>query len=206
MAQKGTTQADVVFGGTFDPPHLGHLIVASEVCSTLDTASLLFVPTGQNPLKGWSPLVSGAHRLKMLERIADEDDRFSVSSIEIDHGGPSRTVETIERLIRSCAVIPNPWIVIGDELLPGLSRWYRIEDLADIARFIVVTRDIQNPSTTDQRMQITPDTSISIRRVANPLVEISSREIRNRIAENRSIRYLVPESIYGYIEQNKLYR
>lgn len=200
------TAAGIVYGGTFDPPHLGHALMASEVCETLGAAPLLFLPAGQNPLKGWGPVASGAQRVSMLSTIVEKDDRFELCSIEVDRHGPSRTYDTIVSLITQERVVSKPWFVIGDELLPQLSQWYRIQELSEIVRFAVVGRIGEEYDVPDGTIALDGDTEIRVRRITNPTVAISSREIRDRLRDGRSIRYLVPDAVYDYINRNDLYR
>ncbi len=199
------TPADVFFGGTFDPPHLGHLIIASEVVSTLGAERLLFVPAAQNPFKEHGPMASGSDRLKMIQVMTNGDSRLSVHSFEIDRPGPSRTYDTIESLIRDGTLIDDPWMVIGDELLPDVTRWYRGQELLRRVRLAVVRRGAPETSGSGEKRLEVLHQQGRLAYVNNPFIGISSRDIRTRLREGRSIKYLVTDDVYDYIRQFSLY-
>ena len=180
--------------------------MASEACEALGSAPLLFLPANRNPLKGRGPIASGAHRLSMLASIVERDDRFALCSIEVDRDAPSRTYDTIVSLIAEERVVPRPWFVIGDDLLPQLFQWYRIRELAEIVRFAVVDRTGEKYGVPDGTLALDGSTEIIVRRIANPAVAIASSEIRDRLRDGRSIRYLVPGAVYDYINRYNLYR
>ncbi len=195
--------AQVFFGGSFDPPHIGHLIIASETLFELNADSLLFVPAAQNPFKAHSTEESGVHRLEMVRQMAAEDKRFSVSSYEVDRSPPSRSYETVMALLGDGTLSGDPWMIVGDDLVDDLPRWYRSDELFQKVGLAVVFR-----GTTDENVLMNKLRSISsrFRIVRNPYVGISSKAIRRRLQEGRSIRYLVPDAVYEYIENHSLYR
>jgi len=212
-SRDSSPPADILFGGTFDPIHIGHLLIASEACEVLQARRVLFVPAGQNPLKSDSPRTSGADRLAMVRRAIADDPRFTVSSCEIDREGPSRTFDTLDALIQEGALIGTPWIVIGEELVSDLPRWYRIDDLLRTARLAIVGRPH------DERFDDRPDarrsgevaslfagTETDPVYIGNPRLRLSATELRERLNQRRIVRYLVPESVYAYIEEHRLYR
>ena len=187
---------EIFYGGSFDPIHIGHLMVASEVCDSLACRTLLFVPAGQNPLKTVGPLASASDRLAMVSAAIERDHRFSVSSIEIKRDGPSRTFDTVRRLVETGRLIKRPWLIVGDELIKDLPRWYRSEDLLSTVRLAVVSREGIPID------RLPADGKV----VGNPRFEVSSKAIRERLREGRSIRYLVPDGVYDYIREHTLYR
>ncbi|MFP4152697.1 MAG: nicotinate (nicotinamide) nucleotide adenylyltransferase [Alkalispirochaeta sp.] len=208
-----TTPGEIFFGGTFDPIHIGHLMIASEACEILGCRRVLFVPAGQNPLKKDIPGASGSHRLAMVRLAIAGDTRFSASSREIERDGPSRTFDTVRTLIQEGALITRPWIVIGEELLPNLDRWYRIDDLLKQVRLAVVGRpgedrcdDRSTSPLPEAFTSLTTRTGTTPRFIGNPRLRLSATELRERLFQRRIVRYLVPDSVYGYIEEHRLYR
>lgn len=193
---------DLYFGGSFDPPHLGHLYAAQEALDRGGFRHVLFVPTGANPLKGAVEGASGADRLEMVRRAISGNEAFALSEAEIHTERPSYTVETIERLIASGDLGgrdgSRPGLMIGDDLLDQLHRWRDIERLFSIVRLVVVRRSaaVEIPA-------VLPRDALFVDTAPVP---ISSREIRQRLREGASIRYLVPDSVYEYIEHTGIYR
>ena len=129
------------FGGSFDPPHTGHLLIASELCEALQCQTVLFVPAARNPFKEAGPDASGADRLEMVRRMIAKDARFRVSADEVERVGPSHTAESVERLVARGDLVATPWLVIGEELLTDLSRWHRVGDLLSAVKLAVVRRE-----------------------------------------------------------------
>jgi nicotinate-nucleotide adenylyltransferase len=202
--------AQVFFGGSFDPPHMGHLIIASEVLEELKLDSLIFVPVAQNPFKDRQTGASGADRLEMLRLMTAGDDRFAISSHEVDRSPPSRSYDTVTTLIDQGLLVKDPWMVLGDELIHDLPRWYRSEELLKAVRLAVVLRDHHGQQTQpSEEEEISAGIEAMTGRyhlVKNPHIGISSRNIRQRLQEGRSIRYLVPDAVYEYIRDHSLYR
>ncbi len=190
--------ADLYFGGSFDPPHLGHLYGAQEALTRGGFTRVLFVPTGQNPLKTNPDAALPLQRLEMVRRAIADNDSFVVSDIEIDLSGPSYTVDTVTQLIARGALSARPGMVIGDDLLPQLERWKNLHELLSLVRPVVLRRETKLglPSF------LPADTLV----IDNTPLPISSQEIRGRLREGRSIRYLVPRSVYEWIDHERLYR
>jgi nicotinate-nucleotide adenylyltransferase len=206
----------VFFGGSFDPPHTGHLLIASELCDALRCQTVLFVPAGQNPFKEAGPEASGTDRLEMVRRMISGDTRFRVSSHEVERPGPSRTADSVTALIQAGDLVPTPWLVIGEELLPDLPRWYRVEELLETVRLAVVRRELPGDcaQNRDHRetgaldsgsLEIVPGRQTEVAWVQNPRLAVSSSEIRRRLRDIRTIRYLVPDTVYEYINTHDLY-
>jgi nicotinate-nucleotide adenylyltransferase len=194
-----------VFGGTFDPPHIGHLILAAEAYWQLDLNRLLWVLTPVSPLKRADNINSVEQRLSMLQlAIAGEPD-FELSRIEIDSPGPFYTVDTIQRLTDehpSADLI----LVIGGDSLRDLPRWHRPADLVAACREIGVMRrpgDAVDLSALERQV---PGAQAKVRFVDAPLLEISSSDIRRRIREEMPFRYYLSPSVYEYILKHQLYR
>jgi len=179
-----------VFGGTFDPPHIGHLAIAHAALEELPLDRLLFVPARRSPLKERAPVASDADRLAMLEAAIGGEPRFGVSRVELERAGPSYTVETLERL-RDQGTL---FLILGGDAFAELARWRRPEQISELATIVVAAR----PGA--------PSAGREVRVLDAPLLDISSRELRARAARGRSLRYLVPEAALRYIEERRLYR
>lgn len=197
-----------VFGGSFDPIHLGHLILAENCRQQASLDQVLFIPCSMSPHK-----LDGAHgtdrqRLEMLDLAIGGHRDFVRSDMEIKRGGVSYTVETLKQL--DAAQPGNEWFfLMGADSLENFSSWHQPEEILKMARPIVVGR----PGTAEVDLSVLEKLSSaeyveSVRQcvVESPLIEISSSNIRQRVAGDRSIRFLVPRSIEQYIVTQKLYR
>lgn len=200
--QSRTDSADLYVGGSFDPPHLGHLYAAQEALHRGGFTRALFVPTGRNPLKKNREGTAPEDRLEMLRRAVAGNDAFSLSEVEIHSRDVSYTVDTIHHLITTGQLAGldggRPGMMIGDDLLEQLPRWREVTKLLSIVSLVVVARDAAFTVP-----EIVPPEAMIIRNLPIP---ISSREIRQRLREGAPIRYLVPDGVYEYIEQKHLYR
>ena len=187
------TQRIGVFGGTFDPIHLGHLAAASEVCEQLALESVVLVPANEQPLKA-SPHASAEHRLAMCRAAVVGDPRLSVSDVDIKRGGLTFTVDTLADV---AAEFPGADLtfIVGADALANVDKWREPERLRSLARFVGVTRPGFD------RPAATADTVV----VEVPGVAVSSTEVRNRVRDGASVRYLVPDVVVAYIEHNGLY-
>lgn len=191
--------AELYFGGSFDPIHLGHLFAASEAAAETGAGSVLFVPTGQNPLKQQHDGAPAADRLEMVRAAVAGDDRFRVSDIELHSREPSYTIDTIRRLIDRGELVERPGMIIGDDLIPELPRWREVEQLLTLVRLVLVTRHGVEPS------QLPAAAGADYVVVPNPAMPISSTAVRDRLRHRRSVRYLVPDSVYDFIRRTGIY-
>ena len=174
-----------VFGGTFDPVHVGHLAIAHAALESVPLDRVLFVLAKRSPLKERGPVASEGDRLRMLELAIANEPRFAVSRLELDRDGPSYTVDTLERL----AGKDELFLILGSDAIADLPRWKDPDRIARLATLVVAER----PGAPD--------------RVGDaPRLDISSRELRARAARGRSLRYLVPEPVLQHIEARGLYR
>jgi nicotinate-nucleotide adenylyltransferase len=181
-----------VFGGTFDPIHVGHLAIAQ---AALDTASLdrvIFVPARRSPLKDRAPAASEEDRLAMLEAAVREEPRFAVSRVEMDRPGPSYTVETLEALKSE----GDLFLILGSDALADLDRWRSPERIRALATLLVARR----PGAPE------PEARSGARSFDAPCLDISSRELRARASRGLSLRYLVPDDVWRHIARKGLYR
>lgn len=184
-----------VFGGTFDPPHHGHLIVAAEVHERLRLDRLLFVPAGDPPHKA----ATGAtpeQRVRMLRAALAGDERFAVDELEIDRGGASYTVDTLRELRAREGETTELFFPLGVDQYRVLGSWREPHEVARLARLIVMGRAGE---------VVEPDPAFPARRVEVSRIDISSTAIRARIREGRSVRYWVPDAVRQVIEAEAMY-
>ncbi|MFN2507400.1 MAG: nicotinate-nucleotide adenylyltransferase [Chthoniobacterales bacterium] len=180
-----------IYGGTFDPIHHGHLILASEALEKLKLERLVFVPVALSPHKLKQRPAPAEVRLEMLRAALEGEARFFVDETELKRPPPSFTIDTIEEFQRRDAQA-EIFYLIGSDNLPALHTWHRFEDLRALVRFVVLDR-----GETATRSEFP-----TIRR---PL-DISASDIRNRVATGRSIRYLVPPAVEAIIRREQLYK
>lgn len=185
---------DALFGGSFDPVHVGHLIVAEAAAEALG-ARIRFLPAREQPLKRAGLEAGAAHRAAMLAAAVAGNPRFSVETIELELPVPSYTVETLRALARR-----EPGnrftLLLGGDAARELPRWREADALPALADVVVFTRPGTEPPA---------DARIS-RVIPVPAVDVSATDIRARVAAGRSIRYLVPEPVREYIARHGLYQ
>lgn len=188
-----------MFGGTFDPIHLAHLILAERACDELELDAVIFVPALVPPHKSVGRRIASAeHRVAMVERGIASNPRFLVSTHEIDRGGISYTVDTLAYLR---ALLPDArlTLLLGGDSARDFRTWRMPERIAEQADVAVWARPgAELPE------EIVP--GVPYRRIAAPMLEISSTEIRERAGGGASIRYLTPDPVVEYIESHALYR
>lgn len=181
-----------IFGGSFDPIHVGHLYIAEEVRMSLGYDRILFVPSNIPPHKRPSQKVNGEDRLRMIRLATQGNDAFAVDDYELRAGGVSYTIGTIHYVMESYDIEGKPGLIIGDDLVPGFPSWRSAEEIRSLTDIVVARRSGLNVD----------HAGLS---VSNVLVPVSSSDIRDRIVSGRPFRYLVPENVYDYIFNNKLY-
>ncbi len=193
-----------IFGGTFDPPHLGHLILASEARTQLRLTRLLWALTLVPPHKLDQPISSLEDRLKMLRLAVADEPAFEVSQVDIHRPGPHYTVDTLKLLADE-----NPGatlvLLLGGDSLHDLAIWHRPRDLVAACDEIGVMRRPDIPIDLSSLEKEIPGLTAKVRFVNAPLLEIASHEIRKRVAEGQPFRYYVPSAVYEYIMQRGLY-
>lgn len=194
-----------VFGGTFDPVHSGHLIVAEEVREKLKLAEIIFVPAGEPWLKDGRDIASANHRIAMLRRALRGNPYFKLSTIEVKRPGPSYTLETMAFFRQKFGKKANLYFILGSDALADLPRWKEPERLIEICQLVAfINPSLPALSLASLESQL-PGLNSRVIWIEVPQVEISSSKIRQRRAEGLSIRYLVPQAVEKYILANKLY-
>jgi nicotinate-nucleotide adenylyltransferase len=185
-----------ILGGTFDPPHLGHLLAASDAYEALGLDKVLFVPAAGQPFKS-ATVASAADRLAMVERLVADDTRFAADPIEIERGGLSYTVETLRALRErfkaddALALV----LLLGADAAATLPQWREPDAVAALAEVVVLNRAGGAGSA-----------AAAGRAIDTRRVDVSSTEIRARVRAGQSIHGFVPEPVAAYIEGRRLYR
>jgi nicotinate-nucleotide adenylyltransferase len=179
-----------IYGGTFDPIHHGHLILAREAREQLHLDTVLFIPAAMSPFRN-EPAAPAADRLAMLEAAIANEPGFCIDPIELQRPPPSYTVDTIE-LIRKRDADAELFLLIGQDNVAGLPKWHRFDELAKMVQFVVLDR-VGVPA---------PHSYIVVQRK----IDISATKIRNRVASHLSIRYLVPDAVEDVIRSRGLYQ
>jgi len=194
-----------VFGGTFDPPHLGHLILASEACYSLQLDQVLWVVTSHPPHKKDQFITPIRYRVDMVSRTLSAEPFFALSLVEVERPGPHYVVDTM-RIMRERYPQVELIYLMGGDSLRDLPNWYRPREFLSNCDKLGVMRRPQDEINMDQLEAELIGISEKVQFIPTPLIEISSQEIRARIREKRPFRYFLPEAVYHYILENKLYR
>ncbi len=182
-----------ILGGTFDPPHFGHLLIANEVLFALNLNEIWFMPNQEPPHKKKSSAIENEDRFSMLELAIEGNGQFRIETIEWQRKGPSYTYETMQLLKEQHPDIQF-YFIIGGDMVEYLPKWHKIDELVKHVQFVGVER----PSF--QCRSPYPIMFVDI-----PAVDLSSSMIRERLRVGRTIRYLVPDAVIGYIKENHLY-
>ena len=194
-----------LFGGTFDPPHIGHLVLAGEAVSQFNLDCLLWVLTPDPPHKQEKPITPLRHRLPMLESMIAHDPRFELSRLEIDRPGPHYTIDTVHQLAGQEADAEIVLLIGGDSLF-DLPTWRLSADLVAAVSKIGVMRRPGDSVDLDALEVNLPGVTEKVQFIDALLQPVSSQEIRRRIAAGEMYRYYLAPEVYKYIEANQLYR
>lgn len=198
-----------LYGGSFDPIHIGHLIVAQSVAERLGLKQVIFLPSAHPPHKTASDLVDGSHRAAMVRCAIEGEPLFAFSDFDLTQGGPTYTVDTIAHFREELgSVIELHWI-IGADSLAELTTWHRVGALLDSCRIVTASRpecgtanfEALRPTLSDRQIE-----RLSRDILDTPGIDISATDVRRRIRNGDSIRYLVPDAVRTYIEKYGLYR
>lgn len=197
-----------IFGGSFDPVHLGHLVLAESCREQCQLDQVRFLPTGQAPHKQNDNVISGKHRIEMLRLATAGHEAFMVDPLEVERGGTTYTFETLE-YFRETMPEAERFFLVGADMLNDLPNWRNVAEVCELAVFVSVRRAGEpEPDFTPLENIATPERIEQFRQhqVEMPELGLSSTVIRRRIAENLSVRYRIPRAVEEYIVAHGLYR
>jgi nicotinate-nucleotide adenylyltransferase len=194
-----------VFGGAFDPIHIGHLILAEEARYQLQLAMVYFVPTGIPPHKSVRNITAIEHRLCMAELATAEADYFLVSRIDADRPGPHYTVDLLQQLHEQCGATAELYFLMGLDSLRDLPSWRNPEWLVQHCRLVALNRHAVALDWQRLEAQL-PGVQERVSVLDMPELEIASSDLRERVRNGQPIRYQVPRAVEAYIQKQGLYR
>lgn len=192
-----------LLGGTFDPPHYGHLLAAQEVAWRLQIDRVLFLPARQNPLKRGEPSSSAEDRCEMVALAVADNPIFELSRLDLDRPPPSYTADLLRALESPEYEL---FFLVGADILPELPKWREPRQIVQLARLVVVNRPGAPRPDLDRLERLLPGVGERSEHVQIPGVDVSSSDIRRRVAAGRPIRYLTPPAVERYIMDRGLYR
>jgi len=181
-----------ILGGTFDPPHLGHLLIAEQVKEAFSLEEVWFIPANEPPHKEKAS-TRAYHRLNMLQLALKDNPAFKISRIEIDRKGKSYTIDTVKELLRKYPTI-DFYFIIGQDMVEYLPHWYKIDELIQLITFVGVGRP-----------GYPLETPYPVLPLHMPMIDISSTLLRERMKNNQTVKYLIPSSVDRYIKEKGLY-
>ncbi len=200
-----------VLGGTFDPIHIGHLIVAEEARIKLGLSEVLFVPAGQPWLKLDRDVSLAAHRAEMVRRAIADNPHFKLCTLEVERPGPTYTVDTLTMLRKQAGSDAHFFFILGHDALADFPLWKEPKRVVQLCRLVVAPRpvlsEVEGSGSKDLKHLETalPGLLEQVIQLDMPVIGISSANMRRRLAQGLSIRYLVPPEVATYITEHKMY-
>lgn len=194
-----------VLGGTFDPVHMGHLVIAEHATNALGLDSVLFIPAGRPWLKANTAVTEPGHRLAMVKLAVADNPSFCVSDIEVLRPGLTFTVDTLEQLRGELGAGVDLYLILGMDALNELPRWRNPGRLFDLCTIVGVSRPGHDLPDLDALDAIVPGGSRKVVLVDGPSVDISGTDLRNRVANHRPVTDQVPRAVESYILDRGLY-
>jgi|NGEPerStandDraft_6_1074524.scaffolds.fasta_scaffold73156_2 nicotinate-nucleotide adenylyltransferase len=192
-----------ILGGTFNPPHLGHLVCAQEAYRELELDRVMFIPARMPPHKPVEHEPGAQHRLELCRRAVGADERFAVSDLELGRAGPSYTVDTLQELT-SHTPQTELFLIVGGDIAAGLPRWREPERVLELATLAIATRRGTARSSVDAALEVLPGGERA-RFFSMPRIGVSSTMVRRRVRTGQPVRYLVPDAVSEYIAEHRLY-
>jgi len=196
-----------IFGGTFDPVHIGHLAVAEQCREQGELEQVWFVPAPRPPHKLDRPMTPFGQRVEMLALAIAGNPAFRIDEIEKERSGPSYTVDTLDQLQQRQPQL-DLHLLIGSDCLPDLPQWRNPRRILELAQLLVVARPgwpLVRAEELGKALGLGPDAVSRVQTVQVPLIDLSSTDLRRRAAAGRSLRYLVPRAVECYIHDKRLY-
>jgi len=192
-----------ILGGTFNPPHLGHLICAQEAHRELGLDRVLMIPARIPPHKPVEHEPGAEHRLELCRLAIEGDGRFEASALELSRGGPSYTVDTLSELTANDPQ-SELYLIVGGDIAAGLHRWREPARVLELATVAVAKRRGTARSSVDAALELLPGGERA-QFFSMPRIGVSSTLVRRRVRSSQPIRYLVPDAVAGYIAEHRLY-
>ncbi|OON99580.1 MAG: nicotinate (nicotinamide) nucleotide adenylyltransferase [Epulopiscium sp. Nele67-Bin004] len=194
-----------IMGGTFDPIHMGHLIMAEVVIDQCDINTVLFIPSGNPPHKQENDVTDKKHRYLMTQLAINDNNKFFISDIEVNTEKITYTIDTIKKLNKQYGQKLS--FIVGADSLLSILNWHKAKDLLKICSFIVINRiGYREEEISCHIEKLTNDYGADIHKINISEINLSSTEIRQRVNTSKSIRYMVPEAVRQYIDNNNLYK
>lgn len=194
-----------VLGGTFDPVHLGHLILAQEALVHLALERVLLVPAGGPWRKADRSVTPAVHRLAMVRLAVAQDPRLGVCTLEVDRGGPSYTADTLAQLRQEWGSAVELFFIMGADALLDLPHWHQPQRIIALAHLAVAQRPGWPALSSDELEKLVPGLSAKVVFVPMPTIDVSASELRQRARRGLPLRYLVPPPVEDYIQRHRLY-
>ena len=195
-----------LLGGTFDPVHMGHLLLAQEVALRLEVDEVWFIPAGVPWMKQGTPIADAEDRRRMVEIAIADNPRFHLSTVELDRPGETYTVDTLEELRAGSMSDGELLVVMGVDTLQRLHEWKAPARLLELAKVVVALRPGHGELDLSHLEALHLNVKDRVMPVPMPLIEISGTELRRRVQVGEPVRYLVPDAVAAYIEERGLYR
>jgi nicotinate-nucleotide adenylyltransferase len=186
-----------LFGGTFDPVHTGHLIIAELIRQEKNLDSIIFIPSARPPHKGAEIMFSPEERMEMLSLATKSNPRFHISDIELARRGLSYTIDTIYQMKDALPAGTELYFILGQDNLYEIETWKNPQEIINICKILIAPRQCGREKKIPEWLRG------SVEMVAVPLIEISSTEIRRRLKIGLSIQYLVPDPVFEYLQKNR---
>jgi len=195
-----------VFGGTFDPVHIGHLGVAEEARSSLDLEEVLVMPAGEPWLKAGQRVTAAFHRMAMVELAVAGDPFLRASDIETQRDGPTYTVDTLAELHRKFGPGSELYLVLGTDSLIEIGRWHQPRRLFELSSLVGIVRPGAAELDLGALDAISPEASGRVKLLDGPMLDVRAATLRRHVSQGLSIADFVPEAVDAYIHQHRLYR
>lgn len=198
----------ILFGGTFDPIHLGHTQVAGFAAKYIDAKKVFFIPAKRSPHKKVFPIADPAFRLAMITAAIEEENNFCVSDRELKRPEPSYTLDTINSFRQTCPEGTELYWLVGADAITDLPKWYKLEQLLSLCHLSIMYRaGFEKPDLAGLQQTIAADSLGKLARniIPAPLIDISSSEIRKRLADKQDVSNMLNPKVLDFIIQNHLY-
>lgn len=205
MALTARTRLGIL-GGTFDPVHIGHLIVAEEARLQLNLSNVLFIPASQPWMRSGQPLSEPNHRMDMVRLAIADNPHFEASEIELSRPGPTYTIDTLIELRSSYGGNVDPFFIVGADSYASFHKWKAPHEILELCTLVVYPRTMQSHGETKALETLPPALRKKTMFLNAPVIDINGTEIRRRVAQGVSIRYWVPREVEDYIHRHGLYR